>query len=278
MYISLVSTRKDFSNKKSNIKFNAIQFKNYNDTFQSSKEVLKIELEKFTKNTNNANLIGAGRSARAYIFEKLPSFVMKEAHVKNETFEQEQNMASDYLTGSSIRQDYLQTAIEWICNKEMEIEDYMALHQHDSNSNELWIYFMSVINWVKTIFPKYRKEMKGVEWGYLYNQYKHDKLDTNALEKEITKLMQDDDVTAKKGIYEYLLSKNEKHLNIRAFTQSMKRETYEKQVGICPICKQRFEIEQMEADHITPWCEGGKTSAENCQMLCKECNRRKSNK
>lgn len=189
-----------------------------------------------------------------------------------------QNMASDYLVGSSIRQDYLQTAIEWICNKEMEIEDYMALHQHDSNSNELWIYFMSVINWVKTIFPKYRKEMKGVEWGYLYNQYKHDKLDTNALEKEITRLMQDDDVTAKKGIYEYVLSKNEKHLNIRAFTQSMKRETYEKQAGLCPICEQHFEIEQMEADHITPWCEGGKTSAENCQMLCKECNRRKSNK
>lgn len=90
--------------------------------------------------------------------------------------------------------------------------------------------------------------------------------------------MQDDDVTAKKGIYEYLLSESEKYLNIRAFTQSMKRETYEKQAGICPICKQHFEIEQMEADHITPWCEGGKTSAENCQMLCKECNRRKSNK
>ena len=90
--------------------------------------------------------------------------------------------------------------------------------------------------------------------------------------------MQDDDVTAKKGIYEYLLSGNEKYLNIRAFTQSMKRETYEKQAGICPVCKQYFEIEQMEADHITPWCEGGKTGSENCQMLCKECNRRKSNK
>lgn len=90
--------------------------------------------------------------------------------------------------------------------------------------------------------------------------------------------MQDDDVTAKKGIYKYFLSGDEKYLNIRAFTQSMKRETYEKQAGICPICKQYFEIEQMEADHITPWCEGGKTSSENCQMLCKECNRRKSNK
>lgn len=187
-------------------------------------------------------------------------------------------IASDYMNGSTIRQDYLQTAIEWICDGKMEIEDYMALHQHDSNANELWIYFMAVINWVKTIFPKYRKEMKGVEWGLLYNKYKDDKLDTKALEKEITRLMQDDDVTAKKGIYEYLLSGDEKYLNIRAFTQSMKRETYEKQEGICPICKKHFEIDEMEADHITPWCEGGKTNADNCQMLCKECNRRKSNK
>lgn len=189
-----------------------------------------------------------------------------------------QNMASDYLTGSSIRQDYLQTAIKWICNQEMEIEDYMALHQHDSNSNELWIYFMGVINWVKTIFPKYRKEMKGIEWGYLYNQYKDDKLDTKALEQEISRLMQDDDVTTKKGIYEYLLSGNEKYLSLRVFTPSMKRETYEKQDGICSICHKHFELEQMEADHITPWCEGGKTISDNCQMLCKECNRRKSNK
>ena len=187
-------------------------------------------------------------------------------------------IASDYMNGSTIRQDYLQTAIKWICDKEMEIEDYMALHQHDSNANELWIYFMAVINWTKTIFPKYRKEMKGLEWGLLYNQYKDDKLDNKKLEEEITRLMQDDDVTAKKGIYEYLLSGDEKYLNIRAFTQSMKRETYEKQEGICPICKKHFEIEEMEADHITPWCEGGKTDAKNCQMLCRECNRRKSNK
>lgn len=120
--------------------------------------------------------------------------------------------------------------------------------------------------------------MKGIEWGLLYNQYKDNKLDTKALEQEISRLMQDDDITAKKGIYEYLLSHNEKYLNIRAFTPSMKRETFEKQKGICPICKQHFELEQMEADHITPWCEGGKTNSDNCQMLCRECNRRKSNK
>lgn len=188
------------------------------------------------------------------------------------------NLASDYMNGSPIRQDYLQTAIKWICDEKTEIEDYMAIHQHDNNSNELWIYFMSVINWVKTIFPKYRKEMKGLEWGLMYNKYKNDKLDTKELEKKIVELMQDDDITAKKGIYEYLLSGEEKYLNIRAFTPSMKRETYEKQKGICPICKKNFELEQMEADHITPWSQGGKTNAENCQMLCKECNRRKSDK
>jgi len=188
------------------------------------------------------------------------------------------NLASDYMNGSPIRQDYLQTAIKWICDEKTEIEDYMAVHQHDNNSNELWIYFMSVINWVKTIFPKYRKEMKGLDWSLMYNKYKNEKLDTKELEKKIAELMQDDDITAKKGIYEYLLSGEEKYLNIRAFTPSMKRETYEKQKGICPICKKNFELEQMEADHITPWSQGGKTNAENCQMLCKECNRRKSDK
>lgn len=188
------------------------------------------------------------------------------------------SIASDYMNGSPIRQDYLETAIRWICNGEITIEKYMSAHHKDTNANELWLYFTSVINWVKAIFPKYRKEMRGIEWGLLYNQYKDAKLDTKKLEEEIIKLMQDDDVTAKKGIYEYLLSGDEKHLNIRAFTPSMKRETYERQKGICPICKKHFEIEEMEADHITPWCEGGKTNAENCQMLCRECNRRKSNK
>ena len=90
--------------------------------------------------------------------------------------------------------------------------------------------------------------------------------------------MMDDDVTNKKGIYEYVLSGKEKHLNIRAFTDNQKREAYECQNGKCPICKEDFKIEEMEADHITPWHAGGKTIAANCQMLCKEDNRRKSGK
>lgn len=98
------------------------------------------------------------------------------------------------------------------------------------------------------------------------------------MELRISELMQDDDVTAKKGIYEYLLSGDEKHLNIRAFTDNQKREAYERQKGICPNCKKHYEIDEMEGDHIDPWHDGGKTTAENCQMLCKSCNRRKSGK
>jgi len=90
--------------------------------------------------------------------------------------------------------------------------------------------------------------------------------------------MQDDDVTNHKGIYSYVLTRDEKYLNIRPFSPTMKRQAYERQKGICAKCKKHFEIEEMEGDHITPWSKGGKTSAENCQMLCKECNRRKSDK
>ncbi len=183
-------------------------------------------------------------------------------------------LGGDYLLGSAIRQDYLETALRWITNG--KIEDYMSTHQHDNNANELWLYFTSVINWVKTIFPHYRKEMKGIEWGLYYNDFKDNKYDTAKLEEEIKKMMMDEDVTSKKGIYEYLLDGKEKHLSIREFSSNQKRECYEKQKGICKNCKKHFEIDEMEADHITPWHAGGKTITENCQMLCKECNRRKS--
>ncbi|MDR2292348.1 MAG: HNH endonuclease [Prevotellaceae bacterium] len=129
---------------------------------------------------------------------------------------------------------------------------------------------------MKVIFPNYRKEMKGVNWGNLYNQFKNKSFDANKLEKEIVRLMQDEDVTKKSGIYEYLLDGEEKRLNIRAFTPNMKREAYEKQKGICAKCRKHFAIDEMEADHIKPWRIGGKTNAENCQLLCKDCNRRKA--
>ena len=118
--------------------------------------------------------------------------------------------------------------------------------------------------------------MKGIDWGDLYNRFKNNNYSSSELEERIKTLMMDDDVTNKRGIYEYVLSGNERKLNIRAFSDNMKREAYERQNGICSKCGKHFEIEQMEADHITPWSQGGKTNAKNCQMLCRECNRRKS--
>ncbi len=190
------------------------------------------------------------------------------------------NIGSKYLSGEMNRQAYLEAAIKWIsgARNDGEIRDYMANHVDDENAKPLFDYFSDVINWTKKTFTKYRKEMKSVAWGELYNEHKDDELDAEELEKSVSKLMADSDVQKKPGIYAYVLDGDEKHLGIRLFDDNTKREVYEKQKGICPICKKHFEIEQMEADHITPWKEGGRTIAENCQMLCRECNRRKSDK
>ena len=185
-------------------------------------------------------------------------------------------IAEKYLAGSAIRQDYLETALRWISARDgMAIEDYMSAHQHDTNCNELWLYFKSVIDWVQVIFPNYRKEMKGRDWGVFFNKYGKNAYDAKKLEVRIAELMEDEDVSNNGGIYEYLLSGEEKHLSIRAFTPKMARAAFERQKGICPKCGKTFAINQMQADHITPWSKGGKTVAENCQMLCADCNRRK---
>ncbi|MBU1036836.1 DUF262 domain-containing protein [Patescibacteria group bacterium] len=186
------------------------------------------------------------------------------------------NDGGSLIKGSPIRQEYLETVLSWINNG--EIADYMAKHQHDKNADKLWKYFQNVIGWVREIFTNYRKEMAGVNWGELYNKFKDQKLNAKKLETEIAKLMQDEDVTKKSGIYPYVLTREEKHLSIRAFTDKMKREAYERQKGICSKCREHFEMEEMEADHIKPWHEGGKTTADNCQMLCKQDNRTKSGK
>jgi hypothetical protein len=184
------------------------------------------------------------------------------------------NDGGQLVSGSPIRQEYLQTVLSWI--NDGKIEKYMANHQHDQNADELWQYFQDAIAWVRKTFTNYRKEMKDVPWGKLYNENKDRKFDTKKLEEEIAKLMEDEDVSNKKGIYTYILTREEKHLNIRTFRPNQKREAYERQKGICAKCKKHFEISEMQADHITPWHEGGKTTAENCQMLCKDDNRRKS--
>lgn len=189
-----------------------------------------------------------------------------------------------YIKGSPIRQDYLQTVLNWISKRENKaIEEYMSEHQHDTHATPLKQYFKNVIDWIELTFPKYRNLMKGLEWGILYNKYGNNTYDPNVLEKEITCLLQDDDITNQKGIYEYLLSDktNEKVLSIRAFTDNQKNTMYEKQEGICPMCKAegkniKWDIREMHADHKIPWCKGGHTTLENGQMLCREHNLFKS--
>lgn len=194
-------------------------------------------------------------------------------------------LSSKYVTGAPIRQELLEKALKWKSGG--KIEQYMSDHQHDQNANELWTYFQNVIWWVQQTFTTYRKEMKGVEWGPLYDSYKDQQFDTDDLERRTAELMQDPDVTKRKGIYTYLLTGEERHLSIRQFDDRDKRAAYERQNRKCANgsrCRTPgnddghhvFDIGEMEGDHIKPWSKGGKTIAENCQMLCIPCNRDKS--
>ncbi len=189
-------------------------------------------------------------------------------------------IGSDFMSGTPIRQDYFEKALKWIGDKQGKtIEQYMAAHQHDTDADEIWQYFQDVIHWTEKLFGrKYKKEMKSVDWGLLYNRYRDTTLTATAIGEEVARLMRDSDVQKKTGIFHYVFDHDIHHLGLRAFDDNTRREVYERQNGICALCGKPFDIEQMEADHITPWCDGGRTIAENCQMLCRDCNRRKSGK
>ncbi|MBV6457317.1 MAG: hypothetical protein HONBIEJF_00425 [Fimbriimonadaceae bacterium] len=183
-----------------------------------------------------------------------------------------------YVNGSPIRQEFLEEALDWLAGKGNE-EAYMAAHQHDADAQELWQHYQAVIDWINRVFPTYRgKYMKGQDWGRLYREHKDDNLNANTLESEIARLLDDDEVTNKRGIYEYVLSRNENKLSLRSFDDKTKQITYDKQKGTCPVCQRQFAIEQMEADHIVPWNKGGKTEPANCRMLCMLDNRSKGGK
>lgn len=188
-------------------------------------------------------------------------------------------LSDKYVNANPIRQELLEKAIAWYAGKDDKlICNYMGVHQHNKNANELWLYFQKVIAWVKALFTVYRKEMKSVEWGELFNKYNKNEYDAVEFEDEISALISDDEVTNYKGIYYYLFDRKESHLNLRQFDDKMKRKAYEAQKGICPLCKNHFEYNEMEGDHIVPWSKGGKTEMSNLQMLCRLCNNTKSDK
>jgi len=203
-------------------------------------------------------------------------------------------IASDYMSGSPIRQDYLETAIEWI--NDGKVDEYMRDHQHDTNANELWLYFKGVIDWVETTFPKKRKQMSSVKWGPLHKQYKDAKVDPAALEERVAALMADVQVKRKPGIYEYVLSgeSDTKLLEVRVFDERTKLAAYGDQtkkaeeagISNCAACAaglnnnatRIYDISEMDADHVTAWSKGGASDLSNCEMLCVFHNRSKGNR
>ena len=195
-------------------------------------------------------------------------------------------LGKDLVNGTPIRQDFLKKALEWMAeheNREGKAQNpvsYMAQHQHDPNANNLWTYFQNVLNWAITNFEmkKFKKIMKGLDWALYYDNY-HDKtLDTVEMAKQISALMRDDEIQRQSGIIPYVLTGDEQHLDLRAFPEDIKLAVWEKQNHICPLCGKEYDFEFMEGDHIKPWREGGRTVIENCQMLCRDCNRHKGAK
>ena len=192
-------------------------------------------------------------------------------------------LGKDLVNGVPIRQDYLKKALEWMADHErrkgrqQSAVGYMALHQHDPNANNLWTYFQNVLNWAITNFnmTKFKKLMKGLDWALLYDRYHGKTLNTEEIERQISVLVRDSEIQKPLGIIPYVLTGDEHYLDLRSFPDDIKMAVWERQNHICPHCGKEFDFEFMEGDHITPWCEGGRTVENNCQMLCRECNRRK---
>ncbi len=201
---------------------------------------------------------------------------------------------SAYIRGNANRQDFLATALDWVSKG--NVDNYMSQHRFDNNINELKTYFNSVITWVSTVFEDVKPEMRGLEWGKLYENYYNNSYNPNDISIKLQKLYSDYQVQDKKGIFEYILGNcnDTKLLNIRVFDENTKRTVYERQLqnskkkgtSNCPLCaigndinKNRiWKFNEMDADHVTAWSKGGSTDINNCQMLCKTHNRAKGNK
>ena len=188
---------------------------------------------------------------------------------------------------SIVRQRLLEIVLSWAVDKynnydkkeddnKISIDEYMGLNRNKENAHELWKYYEDVMEWIKETFKNYDPIMKNVEWGLLYNKY-HNNTPSNASAKVAAIMQSADEITNKKEIYQAVLSGDMKLLNARAFTEHDKRWAYEKQKGFCKYCNKKFEFSEMHGDHIVPWSKGGKTDRDNLQMLCIECNLKKSN-
>jgi hypothetical protein len=201
---------------------------------------------------------------------------------------------SAYIKGSANRQDFLERALEWVSKG--DIGSYMSQHRNDKNISELKTYFSTVIDWVSSVFKDVESEMRGLEWGRLYEQYHSKSYDPAVVSAEAKRLYGDPYVKNHRGVFEYILGglQDTKLLDVRVFDDAVKRAVYAAQTAAaeasgtsnCPLCslghpanKSRiWKIREMDADHVSAWSKGGASSAENCQMLCASHNRSKGNR
>lgn len=182
-----------------------------------------------------------------------------------------------------VRQKLLEIVLSWAADKysrengkKINVDDYMILHHGDVDARELWRYYEDVMEWVKETFPTYRSEMKGVNWGVLYNKYHHEsQKNADTMANDIFKTASDE-ISNKRGVYEAVLAKDIKFIHARSFDKKDTKWAYNKQNGICPYCHKRFAESDMQGDHIKPWSKGGVTERNNLQMLCVDCNGKKS--
>ncbi len=201
---------------------------------------------------------------------------------------------SAYVSGTANRQDFLERALEWVSKE--NVGDYMSRHRYDDNINELKNYFNSVIDWVSAVFIDVETEMRGLEWGRLYETYKNQPYSPQKVSQQVQELYADPYVKSRKGVFEYILggSIDTKLLDVRVFDEATKKSVYAKQkteaeekgISNCPLCAighdankaKIWSLKDMDADHVTAWSKGGATDISNCEMLCKTHNRAKGNR
>lgn len=201
---------------------------------------------------------------------------------------------SAYISGSVNRQDFFECALDWVSKG--NIDDYMSRHRYDKNIKELKAYFNSVIDWISAVFVDVEKEMCGLEWGRLYEEYHNKSYNPAKVSKEVKKLYGDSYIKNRKGIFEYILggSTDTKLLDVRVFEEATKKSVYTAQTtkaessgkSNCPLCavghdvnkSKIWKLNEMDADHVAAWSKGGATDIKNCQMLCKTHNRAKGNR
>lgn len=221
-------------------------------------------------------------------------FVTKAKEVFSNSTNSQIQKWSAYIKGEPKRQEYLEEALRWVSKD--HIDEYMSMHRYDDSIDELEIYFNSVIDWINAIFIDVKNEMRGLPWGEYYEKYHNNPYSPTKVHEDLVRLYNDESVTNKKGIFEYILSgsTDTKLLNIRMFDEKTKRIVYKKQtdeaerkgISNCPLCaighdnnaKRIYKLNEMDADHVTAWSHGGTTDISNCQMLCKTHNRAKGNK